>query len=73
MRHRGVDRDAIYLANAFDELIRYRTFDESPGVMTQEARWRIPGFLTGDGVVRVTCWTQTSGHDHCGPVSQRAA
>ena len=28
--------DAIYLANAFDELIRYRTFDESPGVLTQE-------------------------------------
>jgi presenilin-like A22 family membrane protease len=44
--------DAIYLANAFDELIRYRTFDESPGVLTQEARWRIPGFLTGDGVVK---------------------
>ena len=44
--------DAMYLANAFDELIRYRTFEENPGVLTQEARWRIPGFITGDGVIK---------------------
>ena len=43
---------AIYLANAFDELIRYRTFEDNPGVITQEARWLIPGFRTGDGVVK---------------------
>ena len=44
--------NAIYLANAFDELIRYRTFEDNPGVLTQEARWLIPGFMTGDGVVK---------------------
>ena len=44
--------DAMYLANAFDELIRYRTFEDNPGVLTQEARWRIPGFITGDGVIK---------------------
>ena len=43
---------AIYLANAFDELIRYRTFEDTPGALTQEARWLIPGFQTGDGVVK---------------------
>ena len=43
--------DAMYLANAFDELLRFRTFESTPGVLTQEARWRIPGFATGDGVI----------------------
>ena len=43
--------DAVYLANAFDELLRYRTFEQSPGVLGYEARWRIPGFSTGDGAV----------------------
>ena len=43
--------DAIYLANAYDELLRFRTFESNPGVLTQEARWRIPGFSTGDGVI----------------------
>jgi len=44
--------DAIYLANAYDELLRYRTFESNPGVLTQEARWRLPGFATGDGVIK---------------------
>ncbi len=43
--------DAIYLANPFDDLLRYRTFESAPGVLTQEARWRLPGFNTGDGIV----------------------
>jgi len=44
--------DAMYLANAYDDLIRYRTFEDSPGVLTQEARWHLPGFSTGKGVVK---------------------
>ncbi|MDP6199325.1 MAG: presenilin family intramembrane aspartyl protease PSH [Candidatus Poseidonia sp.] len=43
--------DAVYLTNAFDEMLRYRTFEQSPGVLGYEARWRIPGFSTGDGAV----------------------
>ena len=44
--------DAVYLANAFDELLRYRTFEQSPGVLGYEARWRIPGFSTGETVLK---------------------
>ena len=43
--------DQIYLANPFDELLRFQTFASDPGVLMPEGRWRIPGFLTGDGVV----------------------
>ena len=43
--------DQIYLANPFDELLRFQTFASDPGVLMPEGRWRIPGFVTGDGVV----------------------
>ena len=43
--------DQIYLANPFDELLRFQTFASDPGVLMPEGRWRIPGFLTGEGVV----------------------
>ena len=43
--------DQIYLANPFDELLRFQTFASDPGMLMPEGRWRIPGFVTGDGVV----------------------
>ena len=44
-------QDSVYLANPFDEIIRFQTFDDYPGVMVQEARWAIPGFDIHEGVV----------------------
>ena len=44
--------DAMYLVDAGDQLMRYRTFDTSPGVLAFEGRWSIPGFTTSDGVVK---------------------
>ena len=43
--------DVIFLANPFDELLRFQTFASNPGLLVPEGRWRIPGFLTADGVV----------------------
>ncbi len=43
--------EAMYLANPFDELLRFQTFASNPGVLAPEGRWRIPGFATDDGVV----------------------
>ena len=43
--------EEMFLANPFDELLRFITFDDNPGVLTPEGRWRIPGFNTGDGAV----------------------
>ena len=43
--------DVMFLANPFDELLRFQTFASNPGVLAPEGRWRIPGFSTGDGVV----------------------
>ena len=38
--------DAVYLINAYDEMVRFNTFEEFPGVLTYQARWAIPGFST---------------------------
>jgi presenilin-like A22 family membrane protease len=43
--------DEIYLANPFDELLRFQTFASNPGLLVSEGRWRIPGFQVGDGIV----------------------
>ena len=43
--------DAVYLANPFDELLRFQTFATDPGVLVPEGRWRIPGFTTAEGIV----------------------
>ena len=43
--------DSVYLVNPYDEMIRYQTFESNPGLLVQEARWRVPGFITGEGVV----------------------
>ena len=43
--------DEMYLANPFDELLRFQTFTSNPGLLVPEGRWRIPGFQVGDGVV----------------------
>ena len=49
--------EAMYLFNPFEEVERFRTFSEAPGVLGSEARWRTPGFNLADGVIMSTLLT----------------
>lgn len=49
--------EAMYLFNPFEEVERFRTFSEAPGVLGSEARWRTPGFNLADGVILSTLLT----------------
>ena len=48
---------AMYLFNPFEEVERFRTFSEAPGVLGPEARWRTPGFSLADGAIMSTLLT----------------
>lgn len=48
---------AMYLFNPFEEVERFRTFSEAPGVLGPEARWRTPGFNLADGAIMSTLLT----------------
>ena len=64
--------DAIYLANAFDELIRYRTFDAEPGRI-DAGTLAHTRFSTGDGVVLSHLLSNDEWMpDHCGPIGQES-
>ena len=47
----------MYLFNPFEEVERFRTFSEAPGVLGPEARWRTPGFNLADGAIMSTLLT----------------
>ena len=49
--------EAMYLFNPFEEVERFRTFSEAPGVLGSEARWRTPGFNLAEGVIMSTLLT----------------
>lgn len=50
--------EAMYLFNPFEEVERFRTFSQAPGVLGPEARWRTPGFNLADGAVLSTLLTE---------------
>jgi presenilin-like A22 family membrane protease len=44
--------ESLYLISELDEMIRYQTFEDYPGVIVQEGgRWGLPGFDIRDGLL----------------------
>jgi len=47
-----LSEDSLYVVNAFDEMVRFQTFETAPGVIVQEGgRWNLGDFNISDGVL----------------------